>query len=137
VPAQRVEIINRGILSRFWATQRHAEYLDIAATGAFGNMEIAPGSTPFEGLFRGEGPTYHIVAFSAMDPDPLTGNFVGEIRLGYEIEKGQRSPIRGGSISGNLFEVLAKATLSSETMFMGDYLGPRGMRFAQITVAGE
>jgi PmbA protein len=137
VPAQRVAIIENGILSRFWATQRYAEYLGTSATGDFGNMEIAAGSTPFESLFRGQGPLYHIVAFSAMDPDPLTGNFVGEIRLGYEIEEGQRSPIRGGSISGNLFDVLAAARLSQETIFLGDYLGPRAMRFPQVTVAGE
>jgi predicted Zn-dependent protease len=136
LPGQRMLIIENGVLSRFWASQRYAEYLQIPATGGFSNMEIAAGSASFEGLFEGDGPLYHIVAFSAMSPDPITGDFVGEIRLGYEIRKGQSRPIRGGSISGNLFEVLAAAQLSRETAFLGDYLGPRGMRFPEVTVAG-
>jgi len=137
LPGQRVPIVKNGVLSHFWAPQRYAEYLQIPPTGQFGNMEIGAGSIPFERLFDGEGPLYHIVAFSAMSPDPITGDFVGEIRLGYELREGKRRPIRGGSISGNLFEVLAAARLSQETAFLGDYLGPRGARFQQVTVAGE
>jgi predicted Zn-dependent protease len=132
---QRITIIENGILSRFWATSRYAQYLQIAATGDFGNMEIVSGSVPFANLFDG-GPLYHIVAFSAMSPDPFTGDFVGEIRLGYEIEEGRKRPIRGGSISGNLLAGLAAARLSKETVFLGDYLGPRGIRFAEVTIAG-
>ncbi len=135
LPGQRITIIENGILARFWATSRYAQYLQIPATGDFGNMEIESGSVPFANLFDG-GPLYHIVAFSAMSPDPFTGNFVGEIRLGYEIDEGRKRPIRGGSISGNLFAALAAASLSKERVFLGDYLGPRGMRFAEVTVAG-
>jgi len=136
LPAQRVLIIEKGLLSCFWATQRYADYLQIPPTGSFGNMEILAGSVPFDSLFNDEGPLYHIVAFSAMSPDPLTGDFVGEIRMGYEISRGQARAIRGGSISGNIFDILATARLSQETTFLGDYIGPRGMRFAQVTVAG-
>jgi PmbA protein len=136
LPGQRALIVEKGVLSRFWATERYAEYLQIPATGRFGNMEIAAGSSAFDSLFDGEGPLYHIVAFSAMSPDPITGDFVGEIRLGYEIRNGQSLPIKGGSISGNLFDVLAAAQLSQDVVFLGDYLGPRGMRFDKVTVAG-
>lgn len=136
LPGQRLPIIENGVLTRFWATQRYAEYLGVPATGEFGNLEITAGSCPLDALLDDQGPLYHIVAFSSMMPDPLTGDFVGEIRLGYELWKGETRPIRGGSISGNLFDVLASAKLSRETVFLGDYLGPRGMRFARVTVAG-
>jgi len=135
-PGQRALIIEKGVLSRFWATQRYADYLQIPATGQFGNMEVTPGSVAFQD-FSGSGPLYHIVAFSAMSPDPITGDFVGEIRLGYEIHQGHAHPIRGGSISGNLFAALATAQLSQETVFLGHYFGPRGMLFPRITVAGK
>jgi len=137
LPGQRVPIIESGVLSRFRASNRYAQYLQIDATGQFGNMEIDTGSVPFASLLEDSGPLYHIVAFSAMGPDPITGDFVGEIRLGYEIEAGRARPIRGGSISGNLMAALATATLSQESTFLGDYLGPRAMRFPQITVAGS
>jgi predicted Zn-dependent protease len=136
LPGQRLPIVENGVLTRFWATQRYAEYLGVPATGEFGNLEITAGGYPLDALLDDQGPLYHIVAFSAMTPDPLTGDFVGEIRLGYELWKGQTRPIRGGSISGNLFDVLASAHLSRETVFLGDYIGPQAMRFAQVTVAG-
>ena len=136
LPGQRCPIVDNGVLQRFWARHRYAQYLQVPATGSFANMEIAAGSHPFVSLLQGEGPLYHIVAFSAMSPDPITGDFVGEIRLGYEIQGGKAHPIKGGSISGNLFAALSAAQLSRETVFWGDYLGPRGMRFPSITVAG-
>jgi predicted Zn-dependent protease len=135
-PGERQRIVNDGVLERFWARHRYAQYLHIPATGNFANMEIAPGSHPFESLLQGDGPLYHIVAFSAMSPDPITGDFVGEIRLGYELHGGQARPIKGGSISGNLFAALSTAQLSQEMAFLGDYQGPRSMRFPEITVAG-
>jgi predicted Zn-dependent protease len=136
LPGQRQSIINHGILERFWARHRYAQYLQVPATGDFANMEIAAGSHPFVDLMQSDAPLYHIVAFSAMSPDPITGDFVGEIRLGYELQGGQTRPIKGGSIGGNLFATLSAAQLSQETVFLGDYLGPRGMRFPSITVAG-
>jgi predicted Zn-dependent protease len=136
LPGQRWDIINHGVLERFWARHRYAQYLRIPATGNFANMEIAAGSHPLVNLLQGDGPLYQIVAFSAMSPDPITGDFVGEIRLGYDLQGGHARPIKGGSISGNLFAALSTAQLSQETLFLGDYLGPRGMRFPNITVAG-
>ena len=136
IPSKRLAIVENGVLARFWADQRYAEYLGVPVTGAFGNMEVAAGTHSFASLLEGQGPLYHIVAFSAMTPDPLTGDFVGEIRLGYEVENGTARPIRGGSVSGNLLDVLATACLSKETAFLGDYIGPRAMRFAEVTVAG-
>jgi PmbA protein len=136
LPGQRLAIVEDGVLTRFWADQRYAEYLGVPVTGAFGNMEVAAGTHSSASLLDAEGPLYHIVAFSAMTPDPITGDFVGEIRLGYEIEKRRARPIRGGSVGGNLPDVLATARMSKETTFLGDYTGPRAMRFAQVTVAG-
>ena len=136
LPGQKLAIVESGVLSRFWATHRYAQYLHIPPTGDFGNLEIIPGSAAFEDLLHDSGPLYHIVTFSAMSPDWITGDFVGEIRLGYEIHKGKVRPIRGGSISGNLFAALAAARFSRETAFLGNYLGPRAVRFPQITVAG-
>jgi predicted Zn-dependent protease len=136
LPGQRWSIVDHGVLKHFWARHRYARYLQVPATGNFANMEIAAGSHPFASLLQGDGPLYHIVAFSSMMPDPITGDFVGEIRLGYELEGEQVRPIKGGSISGNLFAALSTAQSSQEMVFLGDYLGPRSMRFPNITVAG-
>jgi PmbA protein len=137
VPGQRVAIVREGVLRQFWAASRYAQYMDVPATGRFANMEISAGSLSFDDLLRDTGRLYHIVAFSAMSPDPITGDFVGEIRLGYELEGGRSRPIRGGSISGNVLVALARAHFSQETAMLGHYLGPRAMRFPKVTVAGN
>jgi predicted Zn-dependent protease len=128
--------VDNGILRAFWGPSRYAQYLGIPSTGEFGNLELAAGSHPFSSLASDTGTYYHVVSFSAMSPDPITGDFVGEIRLGYEVNKGVASPIRGGSISGNLFAALATVSLSSETILLAGYHGPRAARFESITVAG-
>ncbi|HOU23390.1 MAG TPA: metallopeptidase TldD-related protein, partial [Anaerolineae bacterium] len=115
---------------------RYAQYLSIPSTGEFGNLELAPGSQPLSSLLSDTGTFYHVVSFSAMSPDPITADFVGEIRLGYEVNNGVATPIRGGSIGGNLLAALATATLSSETALLAGYYGPLAARFESITVAG-
>ena len=135
-PGQRLLILEHGVLQSFWATQRYAEYLGLPPTGSFGNLEVLPGSMPFADMWGGDGSLLHVVAFSAMSPDPVTGNFVGEIRLGYEKRGGEVRPIKGGSLSGNLFADLAAARFSPETVMLGDYLGPQAARFPALTVSG-
>ncbi len=137
LPGMRLLVIEHGVLRNWWATQRYAEYLQVPPTGAFGNLEILPGSMPVADMWQGVGPLYHIVAFSAMTPDPVTGNFVGEIRLGYERRGDEVQPIKGGSLSGNLFADLAHARLSQETVMLGDYLGPQAIRFPEMTISGK
>jgi predicted Zn-dependent protease len=137
VPATRLLIIEHGVLRHFWAPQRYAEYLKLPPTGAFGNLEVLPGSMAVADMWQGLGPLYHIVAFSSMMPDPVTGNFVGEIRLGYERRGNELRPVKGGSVSGNLFTDLAAARFSRETVMLGDYLGPQAVRFRELTVSGK
>ncbi len=136
LPAQRLLVIENGVLQRFWATQRYAEYLGVPPTGEFGNLELAPGSMPVADMWQGPDVLYHIVAFSSMSPDPVTGNFVGEIRLGYERRGGEIRPVKGGSLSGNLYTDLAHARFSQETVFLGNYQGPEAVRFPALTVSG-
>ena len=136
LPGQRLLVIENGVLRNFWATHRYAQYLKVPPTGAFGNLEILPGSMAVADMWRDDSPLYHIVAFSSLSPDPVTGNFVGEIRLGYQRRGDQFFPIKGGSLSGNLFGDLATARLSQETVFLGNYLGPQAVYFPSLTVSG-
>ena len=106
------------------------------ATGAFANWEIPAGTTPLDELTRGDGPVLYVRAFSWLTPDGARGNFASEIRVGYLFEKGVRRPIKGGTVSGNVFAALGTARYSKETAFTGDYLGPAAVRFEGLTVAG-
>ena len=137
LPAQDVLLIENGVLRARTATQRYAQYLEIPATGRPGLAEIAPGPTRMADLLRGEASVYQVIAFSAPNVDAVTGNFGMEIRLGYEIGPDGTRPIRGGSVTGNLFEAMADARFSAETGEFASFAGPRAIRFESIQVAGE
>ncbi|MDQ5853090.1 MAG: metallopeptidase TldD-related protein, partial [Chloroflexota bacterium] len=134
LPAQRVPLIRDNVLATFIANQRYADYLKIAATGAFGDIELPAGSTPTASLLQE--PYVETVTFSWFNPDALTGEFASEIRLGYLVDGGKRTPFKGGVLVGNVLDALANVRWSAETGFYGDYQGPTTARFGNLTVAG-
>jgi predicted Zn-dependent protease len=134
LPAQRLELIRNNELVAFAASQRYAEYLDLPATGAFGGVEVAPGSVPASSLL-GE-PYIEIIQFSWFNPDRVTGDFATEIRFGYLVEHGVRKPFRGGQLVGNFWEALADVRWSTETGMFGNYLGPHTARFNDLKISG-
>lgn len=134
IPAQRVPLVKDNKLVSFIANQRFASYLDLEPSGDFGSLELPAGTTPAAGLQ--EGSYVEIAEFSWFNPDPITGNFACEIRLGYQVKDGERVPFKGGMLVGNLLEALADVRWSKETGFYGNYYGPRAARFNNLKVAG-
>jgi predicted Zn-dependent protease len=132
IPADRVLIIEDGVLKAFTASQRFAEYLELPATGVFGNVELAPGDTATEELL--DPPHVEIASFSWFFPDILRGEFASEVRLGYVVDGHGHRPFRGGMLVGNLLKALANAKWSTETGFYGDYFGPIAVRFQDLTL---
>lgn len=136
IPGQRTLLVEDGVCRQFWADYRYAQYLGLPATGAFGNLCIPAGTIPLDDLL-GEGPLFHIVSFASMDPDPITGEFVGEIRLGYDVQGGKARPFKGGALSGNMEGALAQVRFSREVAFLGHYHGPEAARFGDLAVGGD
>ena len=138
VPAQTVAIVENGVFARPWADSRYAAYLGLTPTGSFANLTVSPGSWSLDELRAGAGgPVYEIVAFSWFNPDTISGDFACEIKLGYRHDERGATPIKGGSLAGNVFTALADARLSRETYSDGDYFGPAAIRFASLSIAGE
>jgi len=139
LPATNTPIIENGRLRRYWADTRYATYLGVEPTGNFGNITVTRGATPLTALRHAEnGPVYEIVLFSFFNPDPVTGDFAGEIRLGYRHDPdGRVTPIKGGALTGNVFAALADARFSSDAYTDGVYYGPAAIRFGDLTIAGE
>jgi predicted Zn-dependent protease len=135
LPAQRVLLVDENRLAAFSASQRYADYLALPPTGAFGNIELPPGRTAQADLLAE--PYVEIISFSWFNPDPITGDFATEIRLGYVRDGSGRHPFKGGLLIGNVLDALANVRWSKETGFYGNYLGPAAARFAQLTVAGS
>ena len=135
LPAQRVQLIRENEFVAFSASKRYADYLQIPATGAFGNIELPPGQTPASALLTE--PYIEVVQFSWFNPDNITGDFATEIRFGYLVQNGKRKPFRGGQLVGNYLDALANVKWSAETGFFGNYLGPHTARFNLLKISGK
>ncbi len=131
-----VTFIADNILHQVLADKRYADYLEVPATGELTNLRVAPGSTPLAGLLE-KGPVLHLLRFSTLEPNPVTGALSGEIRTGYLHRGGPPLPLKGGSLSGMLTEAFERATLSRETVSRERYCGPAGVRLEALEIAGD
>ena len=138
LPGRTVTLIQDGVFLQHWAGMRYATYLGIPPTGEFANLQIQPGRWQLDELRRTDsGPIYEIVAISWMNPDPISGDFTVEIKLGYRHDATGSHPIKGGALTGNIFAALAEVHLSEQTYSDGWYFGPAAIRFANLTISGE
>jgi PmbA protein len=135
LPLHRVQVIDRNIFQKRMNSKRYADYLEEEATGDFSNREVGNGPGSFQDLLA-EGPCYHLLRFSTFEPNPITGAFSGEIRTGYFLNKGQKIPIKGGSVSGSMQEAFKTAFFSREKTQREAYLGPKGVRIEKLDIAG-
>ena len=131
-----VKVIENGLLRYRPVEKRYAQYLNLEPNGAFANVVLKPGTTPFDSLFHPK-PVLHCVRFSTFDPDPVSGAFSGEIRLGYWVTDSGTMPVKGGSVSGIIGDAFRRATFSSETVQREAYLGPKGVKLCNLAIAGS
>jgi len=131
---EAVSLIEDGRLRRLWGDTRFSHYLKIEPTGGLTNVAFSPGDKTCDELRAS--PCLELVSFSDFQMDPLTGDFGGEIRLGWHHENGKRKAVTGGSISGNMNDCGGRLMLSRETMLKDHYLGPQAVRMTGVNVAG-
>ena len=132
---KRVEVIKENIFKKRTLDKRYSDYLGEEATGSFTNIEIETGAKSTQSLLT-EG-CYYLLRFSTFEPNPVTGNFSGEIRTGYKIENGKKVPIKGGSVQGVIQEAFRRAWLSSEKTTRPAYRGPAAVKLMGLELAGE
>jgi len=131
-PLRPVELIRNGVFVQHLASERYAQYLQVPVTGSLGNIQISPGATREQHL---RGYNYmEIISFSWFSPNPFSGDFSAEIRLAYHWVNGKKTPVRGGTFTGNMFKNILSARFSKETTQKGSYYGPRTVLFKGATV---
>jgi predicted Zn-dependent protease len=138
LPGRRIDVVVDGVFKTRACDQRYACWLGVPATGTWGNTVVAPGKTSERELLRrGARPLYQLLRFSQLSPHATTGAFSGEIRFGWRIDDdGKKTPIRGGSVSGVVFDAFSRARLSSETAVKGRTHGPTSVRFDALQITG-
>lgn len=136
LPQTKVTVIEDNVFKNRVANKRYADYLGVEATGDFANVVVAPGTRSFEDLISA-GSTLYVLQFSTFQPNPVTGAFSGEIRVGYLADGRRRVPVKGGSVSGTMAGALQEMYFSRETTKRDAYLGPSAVKVCHLDIAGK
>ena len=147
-PHQKNELIKDGIFQKRLFDQKFAILMDKESTGngrrsadgtiinGINNLEILPGELSLNEIISHVQEGYYIEQFSHLNPGRLTGDFGAEIRNGYYIKNGRfQNPIKGGNLSGNIFDMLNNCQfISKEREFSVNSLFPY-MCFKNLNVS--
>lgn len=135
-PGGKVTLIEDSVIKSFLADSRIAQYLNIPVTGSFGNIQILPGSRTIDELLDSNEEIAVVESFSAFTAKP-TGDFNTEIRFGYFIKNGKKTPLQSGLLCGNFFNMLEEVYFSKDTVLRGSYHGPKAFRAGELQIAGK
>ncbi len=142
MPPKKVVLVENGIVSAFIADNKYSQLTGLPATGPLGNIVILPGTKTMDELVQ-EAQGVHqegvviVDAFSWFNPDSTSGDFAAEIRTGRLFKGGKTYPIKGGTVSGNMFDAYGNMRFSKETVFTGNYHGPITIKVDNLTVSGK
>ncbi len=133
-PAKKVKIIDNSVVGNIWGGIRYAHYLGIEPTGHMTNFVVEAGKVSEDDLQKSE--YLKILSFSDFGVDPMTGDFGGEIRLGWYSDGERLIPVTGGSISGNVSDV-EEIILSKETQQEDNFFGPKSLKISGLKISGS
>ncbi len=161
VPAQKILLINNGVVTGLMHNRETAQKFNAQPTGnaraedfrvepiiRMRNTYMAPRDQAFEELMKDVKKGYYFKSFRGGQAN-LDGTFQVGIQEGYEIVNGEiGEPVRNASISGNTLETLLKVDAvgndfaidsgrcgKGQTAFIGD--GGPHIRLSEVTVGGS
>lgn len=150
-PQVALDLVKNNTIVATATDTQYGQYLERKANTCRGAVVIQGGSASFEDLTKAEPLVLEILQFSGLFNDPNTSTFSSEIRLArlYDNVNGTVKYIKGGSVSGSLFENFQNVKFSKKTVrrneFMDDfgsgtcfgrcYVGPEFALLNDVTVA--
>ena len=129
-----VTLIENGRAVRYWGSRQFSQYLGLEDSFIAENYVVS-GGTESEGEIR-HGDWLEIMEFSDFSVDFVTGDIAGEIRLGYLHRDGRTVSVSGGSISGNMNELVKNMQFSAESRQYDCAMIPAVTRLNGATVTG-
>lgn len=134
-PIKEKVLFKNGVCQSYWGSKQHAYYIGLEDTTSINNIVVSGGSMTLEEMKKM--PHLEVTDFSSFIMDAVSGNFGGEIRLGYESDGTNTCPVVGGSISANYANVLKNIKFSKETKQLNNYVVPCAILLTDVSVAGE
>ena len=127
-------LIENDIPKSFWGSRQFMSYLGEEESGIVRNVSVDGGSQSKSELRSGD--YIEVVEFSDFQVDSMSGDIVGEIRLGYLHEGDTVKIVTGGSVSGSITEVLPGLKFSSETKQYDTMVIPEVTRMEGMRITG-
>ncbi len=109
-------------------------YMGLTDSFIPGNIAVSGGSKTEAELRQGR--YLEIVEFSDFQVDSMTGDIFGEIRLAYWHDGETVTPVSGGSVSGNMHDLVKEMYLSAERTQYDAFLLPAVTKLCGVTVTG-
>ncbi len=129
-----VTLIDQGKAVRYWGSRQFSQYLGLDDSFIANNFVVSGGTETAEEVRRGD--YLEVVEFSDFQVDDVTGDIAGEIRLGYLHRDGKTIAISGGSVSGNMNELVKSMQFSAESRQYDNMRIPAVTRLNGATVTG-
>ena len=133
-PIRDLTLIDHGKAAAYWGSRQFSQYLGLESSFEASNFSVSGGTESAADLRTGD--YLEVVEFSDFQTDAITGDIAGEIRLGYLHQDGKVTPVSGGSVSGNVRELLNGFRFSKETRQYDSLLIPAVTRIQGVTVTG-
>lgn len=132
---EEIKIIEDGTLKAFFGSKRFCHYLDIKPTGVLDSVKVSLGEKSEEEMKKE--PYLELLAFSDFQMDSLTGDFAGEIRLGFLYDGEKVTPVTGGSMSGNISDFHENMFFSKEEYKEDRFIGPKILELLNVNISGD
>ena len=134
-PRSARTLIEDGVVRALLGNRQFASMLGLKDAFIPGNL-VFSGGTQDEAELR-TGAYLEIAECSDFQVDPITGNLMGEIRLGYWHDGARCAPVTGGSVSGSLAAMLPTMRMSRATRAIDTRVIPALTRLQGVQVAGR
>ncbi len=128
------ELIKNSVCLDFWGNEQFSQYLGQSKASIYRNFAFNIGDFNHSALRKR--PYLRAAEFSDFQCDSSTGNFAGEIRLAYYFDGEKEIPVSGGSISGNIKQLLSTMRLADKLKQIDNYLIPEFIVLDDVSVSG-
>lgn len=128
-----VSLIEDGVVKNLWGNHETSCYLGMDDTTMVHNYKVSCGEITLDEMKKE--PYLELVQFSSFSCHPITGDFAGEIRLGYYFDGEKIIPVTGGSISGNIKENETSMQLSKELDKYNFAVVPQAILLKKVNVS--
>lgn len=135
VELKKTCLYENGILNNYIGDIRHSYYLGVEPTGNIMNYVVSAGSHNYNDMKNGK--YVELTTFSDFQIDSITGDFGGEIRLGWYHDGSTIIPITGGSVSGNIKDFHNNMIFSKEVQQINNFKGPKALKMFKVSIAGK